>query len=708
MIKPHNTAMRSNLIRFIAFSLLALLMLIVFYWLAERYAFENIEPGVLEPLRLLRTFALTSWAAAVVTALLLAQLTQPGRLLPSLGLRARIMLPMTVTALVPVLAIGAYSISQTREAINERALSRIELEGTERVRRLENHLKIAQQDLLFLRQTRTLRSVVSSIEEPSERLYAELSKEMEFYSSSRNRGYSIYLLSVDGRELFGLEAGDAMARGALLSEEKQGVLAETLALQPGQVAVGERRRAISYSSSVEDNKAVLVLAVPVETLLPLVYPLPADTEVWLLDTEQRYLGYIGADSLTREVYRQRNRRLADDYSQSELGVLLSTETAVLRRGERLLVSAPVVIDEAQPERGWRLIMAFSATSVDAPVSSLMLVLSLMMILLVAGLALVAAGVGYLTADYLTAPVERLRRATHEVAEGNLDKQVEVGTGDEIAELARDFNIMTERLRQSQQRLAGWNEELRLEVERRTEDLRRLQAGLARADRLSSIGQMTAGVMHEIGNPLAAIKTKIQVAEEAEEFSESYRRLLDEIVSEVDRLTLFLRSFSRLLHIDRPTFQMVDPVEVVESVVSLVSAQLRRRGLELCVVGYNEPLKIRADANRVRQMLINLILNASDASQPGGRIIVEVALAGLGVSISVIDNGSGIPEELLDKVIHPFFTTRAEGTGLGLAICKQIVEEHGGWMRLESRLGEGTRVTTFFPFGEQNEEDDADS
>lgn len=701
--------MRSNLIRFIAFCLLALLILIVCYWLAERYASENIEPGVLEALRLLRTFALTSWAAAVVTALLLARLTQPGKLLPSLGLRARIMLPMTVTALVPVLAIGAYSISQTREAINERALSRIELETTERAHRLENHLKIAQQDLLFLRQAMTLRSVVSSTEEPSERLYTELSKEMEFYSSSRNRGYSIYLLSVDGRELFSLEAGGTQdTRGALLSEERWSVLAETLALQPGQVAVGERHRAISYSSSVEDNLAVLVLAIPVETLLPLVYPLPADTEVWLLDTEQRYLGYVGADSLTREVYRQRSRRLADDYSQSELSVLLGTEAAVLRRGEKLLVSTPVVVDEAQPERGWLLIMALPAASVDTPVSNLTLILSLMMIILVAVLALVAAGVGYLTADYLYAPVEQLRRATHEVAEGNLDKRVEVGTGDEIAELARDFNLMTERLRQSQQRLAGWNEELRLEVEQRTEDLRRLQTGLARADRLSSIGQMTAGVMHEIGNPLAAIKTKIQVAEEAEEFSESYRRLLDEIVSEVDRLTLFLRSFSRLSRIDRPTFQMVDPMEIVESVVSLVSAQLRRKGLELRVMGHSEPLKIRADANRLRQMLINLILNASDASQSGNKIIVEVALDGLGVSVSVIDNGSGIPEELLDKVIHPFFTTRAEGTGLGLAICKQIVEEHGGWMRLESRLGEGTRVTTFFPLGEQNEEDDANS
>lgn len=310
--------------------------------------------------------------------------------------------------------------------------------------------------------------------------------------------------------------------------------------------------------------------------------------------------------------------------------------------------------------------------------------------------------GALLAHYVTRPVAVLRAATREIAAGDLSSRVVINTRDEIESLAADFNTMTERLTTALDQLSQWNAGLQQEVERRTGEIRGLQRGFARVDRLACVGQMTASIMHEIGNPLAAIKTKIQVAEEREGATPA----LTSVLAEVDRLIGVLRSYSRLSRLQSRAFAALDIGEVLRGVAVLVTPELARNGVTLeCVIPDRVP-PIHGDADRMRQLFINFILNAAEAIPAGGgqvRITVRVSGAGARpVAVEVADTGTGIPADMLERLWDPFVTTKPDGTGLGLAIAKQIVGDHDGSVHVESRLGEGTTIRVELPVlsGEQ--------
>lgn len=306
--------------------------------------------------------------------------------------------------------------------------------------------------------------------------------------------------------------------------------------------------------------------------------------------------------------------------------------------------------------------------------------------------------GAFVAHYVTRPVSVLRTATQAIAGGDLSRRVTIDTRDEIQGLATDFNRMTEQLAEALGRLSRWNAGLQQEVDRRTGELQAMQEGLARVDRLSCIGQMTANIMHEIGNPLAAIKTKIQVAEERDGTSP----VLGSVLEEVDRLTGVLRSYSRLSRLQSKPFVSVDLGEVVRGVIVLVAPELRRKGIALEAEVPEALPAIHGDPDRMRQLFINLILNAAEAlpqDRVGSVIRVAVLLPGEGKShvvVEVVDTGVGIPETVLARIWDPFFTTKDHGTGLGLAISKQIVADHNGTIGIESRPQQGTRARVEIP------------
>ncbi len=349
----------------------------------------------------------------------------------------------------------------------------------------------------------------------------------------------------------------------------------------------------------------------------------------------------------------------------------------------------------------RSLVDSSGAGSSAAISEMSAFLLIAMVLVLS----VAAITGALVAHYVTRPVALLRGATHAIAAGDLSRRVELETGDEIESLAGDFNIMTARLEEAQRRLAAWNADLQREVERRTTELHGMQAGLARVDRLSTVGQMTASIMHEIGNPLAAIKTKIQVAEERDGGSPVLTALLEE----VDRLGGVLRTYSRLNRLQPTALADAHLGEVVQGVAALIGPELRRKGVHLvCRIPESVPT-VRGDPDRLRQLFINFILNAAEALPNGGPVRVTIQPCDAAtdrVTVEVEDSGVGIPEAVRLRMWDPFFTTKASGTGLGLAISKQIIDEHGGGVEVESRPGQGTRVRVSFPCVGRRPRDDA--
>ena len=230
------------------------------------------------------------------------------------------------------------------------------------------------------------------------------------------------------------------------------------------------------------------------------------------------------------------------------------------------------------------------------------------------------------------------------------------------------------------------------------EIKRLESRVRRQDRLIALGKMAAGVAHEVRNPLSSIKgfatlLGSRFTEESEE-----REAARLLVGEVERLN---RSITELLTYARPL--PLDITELaakplVEASLKLIESDAKALGVSLCLEVVPEQRSVWADRDRLNQVLLNLYLNSLQAMENGGELRVTVQEGSRpGISEIVIhDTGPGIPVDLLDRVMDPYFTTKPEGTGLGLAMVHKIIEEHGGTIHIASHEGEGATVTVALP------------
>lgn len=231
-----------------------------------------------------------------------------------------------------------------------------------------------------------------------------------------------------------------------------------------------------------------------------------------------------------------------------------------------------------------------------------------------------------------------------------------------------------------------------------EDKVKLERELAERERLASLGQMAATVAHEVKNPLSAIKSITQVMREDEDVSREYGRDLDLITGEVDRLN---RSVSQLLSFSRPTAVAATPAsltEIVETVLTLTRAEAEQRLVKVSVDLKSNPQFDGERTSALKEVLLNLTLNAIQAINIEGEVNIESEASGDKLQIAIIDNGEGISADKQDKIFEPFFTTKQRGTGLGLAIVARRVRELGGEVSIVSPNGDnrGTKFVVSLP------------
>jgi len=227
-----------------------------------------------------------------------------------------------------------------------------------------------------------------------------------------------------------------------------------------------------------------------------------------------------------------------------------------------------------------------------------------------------------------------------------------------------------------------------------EEQRRTEAQLIRAGRLGALGELTAGIAHEIKNPLHGLKGTAEILKDAIPESAPERKMLDLHISEIDRLgnvaDRFL-SFARPVPAER---RPVDPRELVERVASLIAPQARREGVETAIEPFagETVLPVTGDPELLAQLLLNLALNGLQAMAPAGRGRLDF---GIGthreggkefVRFRVANDGPAIPEDRLERIFDPFYTTRDGGTGLGLSICSRIADQHDGILEARNRPG----------------------
>ena len=246
---------------------------------------------------------------------------------------------------------------------------------------------------------------------------------------------------------------------------------------------------------------------------------------------------------------------------------------------------------------------------------------------------------------------------------------------------------------------AYQRELERKVKERTRELERAYAELVQAEKLSAVGRLAAGVVHEVLNPLAVVVGRIDMVLMNRGLDALVRSSLEIAREQVERGVKILDNLRDFSKQRAPARATVDVNTLVAHTLELVAHETKRRSIE--VATHLEGLPgVQADEDQLSQVFLNLVNNAVDAMPEGGRLTAETrTLAGdseASVEVRLVDTGSGISQTDLDHIFEPFFTTKEKGTGLGLAICRGIVEVHGGKMEVESRVGEGTTFVVRVP------------
>jgi two-component system sensor histidine kinase HydH len=253
---------------------------------------------------------------------------------------------------------------------------------------------------------------------------------------------------------------------------------------------------------------------------------------------------------------------------------------------------------------------------------------------------------------------------------------------------------------------GWIVTLRdVSEERRVQETRReLDRQMFQMEKMNTLGELATGVAHEIGNPLAGMKAVTQLLQEDDAVPADTRRYLARIEAEIDRLSAFLRTFHGFA-----APQATHPVpcrlrEAIEDVLLWTRKEARSRGVTIDYAACcHEVPPLYADPGQLKQVLLNLVINAVQAMPSGGKIEIGMCAQGADLAAAVPrmrfcirDDGPGIAAEVLPRIFEPFYTTRAEGTGLGLAVVRKIAAQHGADIRVESSPGRGTRFELTWP------------
>ncbi|GLI37418.1 sensor histidine kinase [Geobacter hydrogenophilus] len=321
------------------------------------------------------------------------------------------------------------------------------------------------------------------------------------------------------------------------------------------------------------------------------------------------------------------------------------------------------------------------------------------VLTVLQIGLIAICLTFLTQRLVNRPVRALVHHAHLIGGGDLDATVKVKNRDELGELADAFNGMTKNLKKARVELEDWGKNLEDKVEERTQEIKKIQSQLVHSEKLASLGELVAGIAHEINNPLTGILVFASLLASDSKLDPSLKGDLDLIVKETQRCARIVKG---LLDFSRESMPQKKPSSlnaIMDATLTLVCNQSSFHDINV-IKEYNPDIpEMNLDPNQIEQVFINLLLNACHAIGGPGEIRIrtgfdqerEEAYA------AITDNGCGIPEEHLSKIFDPFFSTKEnKGTGLGLSVSYGIIEGHGGRIEVRSTVGAGTTFTCWLP------------
>jgi hypothetical protein len=283
------------------------------------------------------------------------------------------------------------------------------------------------------------------------------------------------------------------------------------------------------------------------------------------------------------------------------------------------------------------------------------------------------------------PIRSLKEKMKNIQNGDFEVRLEPQKADEIGDLTNSMNTMVRALKQA-------NEEIEKLHSRQIE----------KAGHLASMGELAAGLAHEIKNPIAGVKGALEVIKKELEPSDPRGEIFDEMIEQVEKIHDLVQNLLKYARPKRIQKIKADIQGPVLEAVKMARTQTKNKDIS---IEYKESKKeefVYMDRDKIQEVILNLLVNSIAAITKKGAISVSLNKTSDDlIEIVIEDNGSGIPKNKLDLIFNPFFTTKKMGTGLGLSICDNIIKEHQGRIEVKSQVGKGTRFKILFPAGSDN-------
>lgn len=534
---------------------------------------------------------------------------------------------------------------------------------------------------------------------PTKQAISQLAKQLQldFLGMTDGKGQILYQVGQDSDNNTGIQSKNPLINHVLNNQQ---LIAGTIVLNKEQLLFEDP----SLRPRAEFDTMAIGVALPIfsnSTMTGILYG------GFLLNEDTSIVDKIGETVFKNERYNGRNVGTATIFyndvriatsvknpsGKRALGTVVSTEVAqhVLGEGEKWTNRAQVlndwyiaayepIIDITNQRVGMLYVGILEAQYLDIRKNAFTIFAGISLV----GV-LIAIVLGWLFTGRIMRPVTHLIRASTEISDGNFSPDIGAISKDDIGRLQQKFLKMADALKEKEQRHKDEHE-----------------TRLLQSEKQASVGKLAAGVAHEINNPLTAVLTFTHLILRRDDLPDEVLKDLEIVKTQTERVRKIVKS---LLDFSRQSVIKPEPTDInrlIEDVVGLMRNQALIKDVNLSFQGANNLSTLTLDRNQLQSVLINMIINALDATPSGGGINIQTMKGNnedeSGVEIKITDTGTGISAEDLDLLFDPFFTTKevGKGTGLGLAVTAGIIERHGGTIKVRSKEGEGTAFTIWMP------------
>ena len=326
------------------------------------------------------------------------------------------------------------------------------------------------------------------------------------------------------------------------------------------------------------------------------------------------------------------------------------------------------------------------------------------------ITIIISGLIWLSISFLVnRPIQKFVRGINELAKGNLNYKIEVRTGNELGEMANQFNDMSLKLDEAYKEIQSWTNTLNEKVNEKTEELKKIYDQIIQIEKLASLGKLSATVAHELNNPLEGILTyskliaKMLAKQQKEEEYKNLLSYLNFISDESARCGRIVKDLLLFSHRGEEEFLIVEIHNIIDRCVMLINHHLEMNNIRLIKEIPEEEIKIKGDSQKIQQAFISLLMNAIESMPNGGNLQIRVKKDSEKLYARFIDEGYGISEKDIPHIFEPFYTTKqkVKGTGLGLTVAYGIIEHHKGKLEIENTSLKGTTIKVTLPLYKNN-------